>query len=249
VVGAVHLLIETLAYWRRLDAQKSERFRFLQVSTDEVYGHVPVGSSGEDDPLRPRSPYAASKASAELFLQAYHVTYGLATLATRGSNTIGPNQYPEKAVPVFVTNAIDDRPLPIYGDGRQVRDWLYVEDHCEAIRLVLERGEPGRAYNVGAGNERENLDVARSILRLLGKSDALLQHVPDRPGHDRCYSLDSSRVRGLGWGPRHDFDAALRKTVDWYVANQSWWRPIKSGEYLEYYRRNYADRARLLSPA
>ena len=180
-------------------------------------------------------------------MQAYAVTYGTITLATRGSNTIGPNQYPEKAVPLFVTNAIDDLPIPIYGDGRQVRDWLHVEDHCAAIRLVLEQGEPGAAYNVGAGNERENLDVARGILSLLGKPDTLMRHVPDRPGHDRRYSLDSTRLQRLGWRPQHDFDAALRSTVEWYVANESWWRPIKSGEYRDYYERNYANRERLLA--
>jgi dTDP-glucose 4,6-dehydratase len=239
VVG-IHVLLEA--------ARRQGVRRFLQVSTDEVYGDVAVGSSREEAPLRPRSPYAASKASAELFLQAYHVTYGLATLATRGSNTLGPNQYPEKAVPLFITNAIDDQPLPIYGDGRQVRDWLYVEDHCEAIRLVLERGTPGEAYNVGAGNERENLAVARDILRLLGKPESLIQHVPDRPGHDRRYSLDTSKIRALGWRPRYDFETALARTVEWYVANEHWWRPIKSGEYRAYYLRNYQDRERLLAP-
>jgi dTDP-glucose 4,6-dehydratase len=149
-------------------------------------------------------------------------------------------------VPLFVTNAIDNRPLPVYGDGRQVRDWLYVEDHCEGIRLILEKGEPGAAYNLGGGNERENLDVARAILRLLGKPESLIQHVPDRPGHDRRYSLDCSAIRALGWNPRFDFESALARTVAWYQDNEAWWRPIKSGEYLDYYRRNYADRSQLL---
>lgn len=235
--------------WVLLEAaRRHEVARFVQVSTDEVYGHVAVGSSREEDPLKPRSPYAASKASAELFAHAYSVTYGLATVITRGSNTLGPNQYPEKAIPLFVTNALDDQPLPIYGDGKQVRDWLYVEDHCEAIRLVLDRGQPGEAYNVGAGNECENLDVALKILSLLGKPDDLMHHVPDRPGHDRRYSLDTTKLGRLGWRARHDFESALCKTVEWYAANEEWWRPIKSGEYLEYYRRNYADRERLLSP-
>ncbi|MBI4491437.1 MAG: dTDP-glucose 4,6-dehydratase [Chloroflexi bacterium] len=233
--------------WVLLEAARRHgTSRFVQISTDEVYGHVPQGSSREDDKLAPRSPYAASKAGAELLVQASWVTYGLPSLITRGANTIGPYQYPEKAVPLFATNALDGQPLPIYGDGRQRRDWLYVDDHCAAIDLVLRRGAPGEAYNVGAGNERENLDVARTILALLGKPESLLQFVADRPGHDRRYCLDSTRLRALGWAPRHDFQAAMERTVAWYQRNEWWWRKLKTGEYLEYYRRNYEQRHALL---
>lgn len=235
--------------WVLLEAaRRHDVERFLQVSTDEVYGEVPIGSSREDDKLAPRSPYAASKAGAEMLVQAYWITHRVPVLITRGSNTIGPYQYPEKAVPLFVTNAIDDQPLPIYGDGRQRRDWLYVDDHCSAIDLVLRRGQPGEAYNVGAGNERENLEVARTILELLGKPESLIQPVADRPGHDRRYSLDSTKLRALGWAPRHDFLAAMELTVEWYQKNEWWWRKLKSGEYLAYYRRNYEERAALRSP-
>ena len=223
-------------------AVRHNHVKYLQVSTDEVYGHVESGSSRETDPVVPRSPYAASKVAGDLLVGAYHVTYGLPTCITRASNTLGPYQYPEKMVPLFVTNAIDDQPLPVYGDGQQVRDWLHVDDHCDAIALVLERGVAGEIYNVGAGNEMTNLEVTRAILRALGKPPSLVRHVDDRPGHDRRYSLDWSRIRALGWEPAHDFDAALARTVEWYVANESWWRPLKSGDYLDYYRRQYAER-------
>jgi len=216
--------------------------RFLQVSTDEVYGDVPQGSSMEHDPLRPRSPYSASKAGGEMLAQAYFTTYDLPVLITRGSNNYGPFQYPEKLIPVLITNAMDDQELPIYGDGLQVRDWLYVLDHCAAIDLVLHEGKPGEAYNVGGGNERVNLDIARRVLDLLGKPHSLLRFVKDRPGHDRRYSVDCSKLKGLGWAPSRDFEEGLAETVKWYLENEAWWRPLKSGEYWEYYRRNYAGR-------
>ena len=219
---------------------------FLQVSTDEVYGEVTEGSSVESDPLAPRSPYAASKAGGEMLARAYWVTYQVPVLITRGSNTFGPYQYPEKLIPVLVTNAIDDQPLPIYGDGRQVRDWLYVLDHCAGIDVVLHHGRVGEAYNLGGGNERMNIEIAERVLDLLGKPRSLIQFVPDRPGHDRRYSLDCSKLRALGWAPQHDFDAALRDTVRWYVEHESWWRPLKDGSYREYYRRNYERREALL---
>jgi len=216
--------------------------RFHQVSTDEVYGDVPEGYSREDDRLEPNSPYAASKASAELLIRAYRVTYNLPVTITRGSNTFGPYQYPEKLLPLFITNAIDDQPLPLYGDGRQVRDWLYVMDHVQGIDLVLTRGEVGEAYNLGGENERHNIDVVRMMLAILGKPESLIRHVADRPGHDRRYALDTGKARALGWAPRSDFEAALRETVDWYAHNAWWWRKIKSGEFKEFYRRQYAER-------
>ena len=216
--------------------------RMHHVSTDEVYGQVLEGSSKETDPLVPRSPYAASKAGADLLIHAYHVTHGVPVTITRGANNIGPYQYPEKVVPLFITNAIDDQALPLYGDGRQMRDYQYVLDHCEAIDLVLHKGRPGDVYNVGTGREVENIYMTRLILEFLGKPQSLIQHVADRPGHDRRYSLDCSRLRALGWGSRHTFEEALEKTVRWYQENEWWWRKIKSGEYAEYYRRQYGDR-------
>jgi len=228
-------------------ARRAEVELFLQVSTDEVYGEVPVGASRESDQLAPRSPYAASKAGGELLVRAYHETYGLPTLVTRASNNFGPYQYPEKFLPVLITNALDDRPIPLYGDGRQRRDWLYVEDHCAALECLIARGERGTAYNVGAGNERENRDLAAQVLDLLGKPRALIQSVPDRPGHDRRYAVDTSRLAALGWRPARTFDAALEQTVRWYVEHQDWWRPLQDADYQAYYQRNYADRARLLS--
>ncbi|MGE5619290.1 MAG: dTDP-glucose 4,6-dehydratase [Sphingomonadaceae bacterium] len=220
-------------------ARKHKIKRFLQVSTDEVYGDVPVGSSVEDDPMRPRSPYSASKAGGEMMVQAYHVTYDLPVLITRGSNNYGPYQYPEKLIPVLITNALDDQELPIYGDGKQVRDWLHVLDHCSGIDVVLHHGEIGEAYNVGGGNERMNLDIAGQVLELLRKPRSLLRFVQDRPGHDRRYSLDCSKLRKLGWAPARQFEEGLAETVRWYVENEAWWRPLKSGEYWEYYRKNY----------
>jgi dTDP-glucose 4,6-dehydratase len=223
-----------------LEAARKHRIkRFLQVSTDEVYGDVATGSSREDDPMRPRSPYSASKAGGEMMARAYHVTYEVPVLITRGSNNYGPYQYPEKLIPVLITNAIDDQELPIYGDGRQIRDWLYVMDHCTGIDVVLHHGEVGEAYNIGGGNERINLDIATQVLELLGKPRSLLRFVQDRPGHDRRYSLDTGKLRGLGWEPARNFEEGLAETVRWYVENEAWWRPLKSGEYWEYYKKNY----------
>ena len=217
--------------------------RMHQVGTDEVYGHVPEGASKETDPVAPRSPYAASKASADLMVNAYHVTYGLPVTITRGANNIGPFQYPEKVVPLFVTNAIDDLPLPLYGDGLQVRDYQYVLDHCEAIDLVLHEGEIGSIYNVGTGTEMRNIDMAHLVLRLLNKPESFIQPVHDRPGHDRRYALDVRKICRLGWEPAHICEEAIEKTVRWYVENEWWWRPIKSGEhYQEYYKRQYEGR-------
>jgi dTDP-glucose 4,6-dehydratase len=217
--------------------------RLHQVSTDEVYGHVPEGASKETAPVVPRSPYAASKASGDLMVNAYHITYGLPITITRGANNIGPYQYPEKVVPLFVTNAMDDQRLPLYGDGLQVRDYQYVLDHCEAIDIVLHRGEIGEVYNIGTGTEMRNIDMTRLILELLGKPESLIQPVHDRLGHDRRYALDVVKICSLGWEPAHSCEEAIEKTVRWYVENEWWWRPIKSGEhYQEYYRRQYEGR-------
>jgi dTDP-glucose 4,6-dehydratase len=217
--------------------------RFHQISTDEVYGHVPTGASRETDPVDPRSPYAASKASADLMVRAYFVTYELPVTITRGSNNIGPFQYPEKVVPLFITEALDGRPLPLYGDGLQVRDYQYVIDHCEAIDLVLHKGELGGVYNVGTGTEMHNIDMAHRILRLLGKPKALVRPVRDRLGHDRRYALDVSKIKDLGWDQRHTCEQAIDSTVRWYVDNEWWWRPIKGGElYRQYFNRQYESR-------
>jgi dTDP-glucose 4,6-dehydratase len=217
--------------------------RYLQVSTDEVYGHVATGESREGDVLAPRSPYAASKAGADLQVLAYATTYGTPVVITRGSNTYGPRQYPEKLIPLFVTNLIDDRKVPVYGDGLQVRDWLHAEDHASGILCVLERGEDGEVYNVGGGNGRTNLEITERLLTYCGRSYAThVEHVLDRPGHDRRYALDSGKTRSLGWKPAHDFETGLAETVRWYRENESWWRPIKNGSFAEYYQRQYAER-------
>jgi dTDP-glucose 4,6-dehydratase len=217
--------------------------RYHQVSTDEVYGEIPEGhSSLETDPLHARSPYSASKAGGDLLCLSYHNSFGTPVTLTRGSNNIGPYQYPEKVVPLFVTNAIDDQPLPLYGDGRQMRDYQYVLDHCEGIDVVLHQGELGEVYNLGTGTETENLVMAQAILDLLGKPYSLLRHVKDRPGHDRRYSLNVDKIRALGWESSHTFEQAIGKTVHWYRDNDWWWRKIKSGEYMEYYKRWYGER-------
>jgi len=217
--------------------------RYHQVSTDEVYGDIPPGySSLETDPLHARSPYSASKAGGDLLCLAYHNSFDIPVTLTRGANNIGPYQYPEKVVPLFVTNAIDDQPLPMYGDGRQMRDYQHVLDHCEGIDVVLHHGELGEVYNVGTGVETENILMARVILDLLGKPDSLIRHVTDRPGHDRRYSLNVDKIRALGWESRYNFQTALEHTVRWYQGNEWWWRKIKSGEYMAYYRRWYGER-------
>jgi dTDP-glucose 4,6-dehydratase len=224
-------------------ARKFKLERYHQISTDEVYGHIPHGqSSRETDRLDPRSPYSASKASADLLVNSYFVTYGLPTTITRGSNNIGPFQYPEKVVPLFVSNAIDDQPLPVYGDGRQMREYQFVSDHCEAIDVVLHKGELGEAYNVGTGEEMENMEMIEIILDTLGKPRSLIRHVEDRPGHDRRYSLHLDKIGVLGWEPRHTGREAVIKTVKWYQENEWWWRKIKSGDFKAYYESQYGKR-------
>jgi dTDP-glucose 4,6-dehydratase len=218
--------------------------RLVHVSTDEVYGDVEPGwSSREDDPLRPSSPYSASKAGGDLQVLAAVRTFGVNASITRGSNTYGPNQYPEKILPLFATNALDGAALPLYGDGRQIRDWLHVEDHCAGIELVLREGEAGEIYNVGAGEEHENVELTQLILGHLDADPSLVRHVEDRAGHDRRYSLDTTKIRGLGWEPRRTWEGGIRSTIDWYRENRDWWEPIKqSGGYREYYDKQYAAR-------
>jgi dTDP-glucose 4,6-dehydratase len=216
--------------------------RYLQVSTDEVYGAVLEGHSRESDALDPRSPYSAAKAGGDLLVRSYFVSYGLDAVITRGANTIGPYQHPEKVVPLFVTNAIDDQPLPIYGQGVARRDYVYVRDHCDAIDLVLRRGQSGEIYNIGASRELDTHDVAGRILSFLSKPDSLKRLVEDRPGHDLRYSVDWSRLASLGWQPRHSLDDTFAQTVAWYQANQPWWRHIKSGDFAAYYERMYGQR-------
>ncbi len=219
--------------------------RFHQVSTDEVYGSIPEGFFREGDTLEPNSPYSASKAGGELMVRAYHMTYGLHTTVTRGSNTYGPYQYPEKVMPFFITEAIDNRPLPVYGDGQQVRDWLHVDDHARGIDLVLHKGTSGEVYNLGGENERHNIDVTRLILKYVSKPETLIRHVEDRPGHDRRYSIGCDKLRALGWTRLYNadnFEQGVAETVDWYRKNEWWWRKIKTGEYLEYYKQQYGAR-------
>jgi dTDP-glucose 4,6-dehydratase len=229
-----------------LDAVRRHDRRMVQVGTDEVYGDIPAGRhSTETDPIVPRSPYSAAKAGGELLCHSFFVSFGTEVLVTRGCNTIGPRQYPEKLVPLFITNALRDEPLPIYGDGLQVRDWIHAEDHAAAVDLVLRKGRAGEIYNVGAGNERPNIDVVRQILARLGKDQSLIRYVPDRAGHDRRYAMSRAKISDeLGWEPARGFDRALRETIDWYVANTDWWTAIRDDPegFSTYYQQQYAWR-------
>lgn len=212
---------------------------FVQVSTDEVYGSIQDGKFRETDTLMPSSPYSASKAGGDRLAYSYSVTYNLPVIITRASNNFGPYQYPEKLIPLFITNALEDHPLPLYGDGLNVRDWLYVGDHCSAIDFLVQKGHRGEVYNIGGGNEKENIEITRLILAHVGKSEDLIRYVEDRKGHDRRYALDCTKLHSLGWSPAYGFEEALEETVDWYRENEPWWRRIKSGEFLEYYRSHY----------
>jgi dTDP-glucose 4,6-dehydratase len=241
---AEFILTDVLGTQVLLDYARQHGIRHVQVSTDEVYGDIPADAEPctEDAPLRPSSPYSASKSGGDMQVLAYVRTYGTDALVTRGANTYGPRQYPEKFLPLFITNAFEGQQLPVYGDGRQSREWLHVEDHCAAIEIALRKGGAGEVYNVG-GQERENMEVVRRILDLTGASPDLVRHVEDRPGHDRRYSVDSTKLQGLGWAPRHSFDAGgLAETVEWYRENREWWEPIKSGDYKRYYEQQYAAR-------
>ena len=237
--------IQTDVYGTFVLLEESRRARelkmFVQISTDEVYGSVETGSSRETDALMPRNPYSASKAGADRLAYSYFTTYGLPVIVTRASNNYGPYQYPEKVIPLFVTHALDDIPVPLYGDGANVRDWLHVDDHCRAVDLLLESGRPGETYNIGGGNEVRNVDLTRRILSLVGRPESLIRRVADRPGHDRRYSLDCSKLRAMGWAPLVPFEEGLRRTVEWYRANEAWWRPIKeeSPAFRDHYQKHY----------
>jgi dTDP-glucose 4,6-dehydratase len=213
--------------------------RYLQVSTDEVYGSIEEGTFTEDSPLRPSSPYSATKTGGDLLVQAHWHTHGLEAVICRGSNNYGPRQYPEKLIPLTILNAVAGDPIPVYGDGLQVRNWIHAEDFARAIDTVLTRGEPGQVYNAGGPDEVPNIEVVKSILALTGQDESLIEYVTDRPGHDRRYSLSSDRVRSLGWEPAWRFEDGLKATVDWYRDNEPWWEPIRSGDYREYYERQY----------
>ncbi|MEO8214022.1 MAG: dTDP-glucose 4,6-dehydratase [Myxococcales bacterium] len=230
---------------RLLEAARAAQVkRFVQVSTDEVYGSLgATGAFQETTPMSPRSPYSASKAAADHFVSAFHHTHGMDTVITRCSNNYGPFQFPEKLIPLMILNAFEEKPLPVYGDGMQVRDWIHVEDHCEAIDLAVTRAPAGAVYNIGAENERPNMDVVRAILSLTGRDETLIRHVTDRPGHDRRYAMDSALIRkDLGWSPRHNFEQGLADTVAWYQKNSAWCQRVRSGAYRSYYDNQYADR-------
>ncbi len=253
VVGTFRLLDATLRYWDKLESAQQSQFRFLHVSTDEVYGSLKPDSPlfTEDNQYQPNSPYSASKAASDHFVRAYHHTYGLPVLTTNCSNNYGPYQFPEKLIPLVITNALAWKPLPIYGDGLNVRDWLYVGDHCRAIRTVLSRGRTGEVYNIGGVNEMTNIEIVTSICEILdelspvsmGKYKDLITFVKDRPGHDRRYAIDIARIKTeLGWEPEETFATGIRKTVGWYLANQSWVKDITSGAYREWIEKNYSQR-------
>ncbi len=232
------------------EARRVGLTRFVQISTDEVYGQILEGSFRETDPLSPRNPYSAAKCGGDRLAYSFFASYGVPVIVTRASNNYGPYHYPEKLIPLFVTNAIDGLPLPLYGDGRNVRDWLYVEDHARALLFLLERGEPGEVYNVGGGNEIENVEITRRILKLLGRDEALVRMVSDRPGHDRRYALSTGKLRALGWSPAFDFETGLAATVRWYVENEWWWRPIKERDpsFKAWYEKNYGERLKTSAP-
>ncbi len=239
--------LQTNVFGTQALLETAQRFgvqRFLQISTDEVYGSLDgTARSNEESPLAPNSPYAASKAAADLLCRAYWKTYGFPVLITRCSNNYGPYQFPEKLIPLFITNALADEPLPVYGDGLYVRDWIYVRDHCRALDRVLRQGRAGEVYNIGADEERTNLEITETILRALDKEVSLIRHVKDRPGHDRRYAIDSSKIRReLDWRPETSFSVGMERTVAWYISNESWWKKIKSGEYRHYYERMYRGR-------
>lgn len=220
-------------------ARRHKIERFIQISTDEVYGSIEKGSFKETDALMPSSPYSASKTGADRLTYSYFVTYDLPIQITRCSNNFGPYHYPEKLIPLFITNALDNKPLPIYGDGSNVRDWIYVVDHCEAVDFIYNQGEIGEVYNIGGGNEKTNLEITKYILKKLEKPKSLMTFVEDRLGHDRRYSLDCTKLNQLGWSPKHRFEEALDKTIKWYIENRWWWEKLKSSQYLEYYKKQY----------
>jgi dTDP-glucose 4,6-dehydratase len=243
VKGTQVLLEAARTHWLGSNTQNLRPNIFLQVSTDEVYGSTDSGRFTEQSPLSPSSPYSASKTAADLLCLAYFKTHHLPVIVTRCTNNLGPYQFPEKLIPLAVTNALEDKPIPVYGDGLNIRDWIFVGDHCRALDIVIEKGQPGEIYNIGGGNEKTNLELIRKLLELLGKPQSLIQFVTDRPAHDRRYALDCTKIaRELGWKPAYSFEKALSATVDWYLKNEPWWRSIKSGEYAKYYEKMYDKR-------
>jgi len=213
--------------------------RFVQISTDEIYGSVPEGFSTEDAPLKPSNPYAASKAGGDHLCRAYFKTYNIPVIVTHSCNFFGPYQYPEKLIPLFITNLLEGKKVPVYGDGQQVREWIFAKDHCRAIDTILQKGVIGEVYNIGAGSEVSNIEITKILLKELGKDESFINYVKDRPGHDRRYAIDSSKLRALGWQPKTNFENGIKQTVSWYKDNEQWWKRIKSGEYLEYYKKQY----------
>ncbi|MDR3556881.1 MAG: dTDP-glucose 4,6-dehydratase [Syntrophobacteraceae bacterium] len=254
IVGTFHLLEEALAYWKRLPAERGDRFRFLHVSTDEVYGSLGPADPAftENTPYRPNSPYSASKAGSDHLVRAYYHTFGLPTIITNCSNNYGPRQFPEKLTPLMLLNALEGKPLPVYGDGLNIRDWLYVDDHCEALSLVWERGNPGETYNIGGCCEKANIEIVETICALLDEMapesgyaphGSLITYVKDRPGHDRRYAVDCSRIeRELGWRAKESFESGLGKTIRWYIDNREWVESVKSGSYRDWMVRQYTGR-------
>jgi len=241
-IGSADDFIKTDVYGVYVLLEASKEFRiekFVQISTDEVYGSINKGYFRETDTLMPSSPYAASKTGGDRLVYSYYVTHNLPVVIPRSSNNFGPYQYPEKLIPLFITNALENKPLPIYGDGKNVRDWLYVTDNCKAIELIMEKGKNGEVYNVGAGNEKNNLEITDIILKKLNKSKDLMKFIEDRKGHDRRYALNTDKLAKLGWEPETPFKKAMEETIEWYIKNKWWWQKIKSGEYLEYYKTQY----------
>ena len=227
-----HVLLET--------ARKHKIKKFIQISTDEVYGSIEKGKFTEENPLKPNSPYSASKAGADLLVLAYFKTYGLPVLITRSGNNYGPYAYPEKMIPLFITNLLEGKKVPLYGDGLNIRDWLYVLDNCSGIDTVLHKGKEGEIYNIGADNEKTNREITEIILKELDKDETWVEYIKDRPGHDRRYAIDSKKIKNLGWELKYNFEKAIKETIEWYKNNQDWWKKIKSGEYLEYYKKQYS---------
>jgi len=243
IKGTQVLLEAARTHWLGSNTQHLRPNLFIQVSTDEVYGSTDNGYFTEQSPLSPSSPYSASKTAADLLCHAYFKTHHLPVIITRCTNNFGPYQFPEKLIPLAVTNVLENKPIPVYGDGLNVRDWIFVDDHCRALDAVIQKGQPGEIYNIGGGNEKTNLELIHKLLELLDKPRSLIQFVTDRPAHDRRYALDCSKITAeLGWKPAYSFEKALSATIDWYLKNESWWRSIKSGEYAKYYERMYSHR-------
>lgn len=237
------ILTDVLGTYTLLEAAKKFKIKkYIQISTDEVYGSIEKGKFNETSPFAPNSPYAASKAGGDLLCRAYSITYHVPIIVTHSCNVFGPYQYPEKLIPLFITNLLENKKVPMYGDGLNVREWIYTQDFCRALDLILHKGKVGQVYNIGTGWEKTNLEITLKILRYLGKDKSWIQNVVDRPGHDRRYSLDSTKLKKLGWRPKYNFEQALKDTVDWYQANKWWWQPLKSGDFLKYYKQQYDRR-------